>query len=86
GRVLALVVVANVITAAVSLGIGAALGFVPGLVGAWIAGTVAGAIAAPYEAHVLTVLYYRLTEPERPILPPETAQEGWKSVWDEEQP
>ncbi|MGH2934965.1 MAG: hypothetical protein ACRDL2_10700 [Gaiellaceae bacterium] len=86
GRVLALVVVANVLTAAVSLGIGAALGFIPGLVGAWIAGTVAGAIAAPYEAHVLTVLYYRLTDPERPVLPEEATRETWKSVWDEEQP
>jgi hypothetical protein len=85
GRVLGLVVIANVATAAVSIGIGALLGFVPGLVGAWLAGTVAGAIAAPYEAHVLTVLYYRLTEPERPILPDEPVRETWKSVWDEEQ-
>jgi len=86
GRVLVLVVVANVITGAVSIGIGSALGFIPGLVGAWIAGTVAGAIAAPFEAHVLTVLYYRLTEPERPILPEEPGHEPWKSIWHEDQP
>ena len=86
GRVLVLVVVANVITGAVSIGIGSALGFIPGLAGAWIGGTVAGAIAAPYEAHVLTVLYYRLTEPERPILPEEPGHEPWKSIWHEDQP
>jgi hypothetical protein len=86
GRVFALVVVANAITAAVSVGIGAALGFIPGLVGGWIAGTVAGAIAAPYEAYVLTVLYYRLTDPERAILSDEPARETGTSVRDEEQP
>jgi hypothetical protein len=37
------------------------------------------AIGAPYFAHVLSVLYYRLTEPAAPIIAPSVAQ--WKSVW-----
>ena len=28
----------------------------------------AGALVAPFGAQVLTVLYYTLTEPERPVL------------------
>jgi len=61
GRVLALVVIADIIVAVVS----SFFGFFPGFVGAWVGGTVAGAIAVPFEAYVLTVLYYRLSEPER---------------------
>ncbi len=80
GRVLGLVVITQVITALV----GAFFGFLPGFVGIWIGGTIAGAIAVPFEAHVLTVLYYRLTEPEVPILP-DTKPKSWQSVWDEEQ-
>lgn len=83
GRVLVTVVIANVVTAVISLAVGAVVGVVPGFVGTWLAGTVAGAVAIPYAAHVLTVLYYRLTEPDVPVLPsPE--QKGWRSIWDEE--
>jgi hypothetical protein len=35
----------------------------------WLGGTVAGALVTPYTAHVLTVLYYRFSDPERPVLP-----------------
>jgi hypothetical protein len=61
GRVLALVVIADIIVAVVS----SFFSFFPGFVGAWVGGTVAGAIAVPFEAYVLTVLYYRLSEAER---------------------
>jgi hypothetical protein len=61
GRVLALVVIADIIVAVVS----SFFSFLPGFVGAWVGGTVAGAIAVPFEAYVLTVLYYRLSERER---------------------
>jgi hypothetical protein len=61
GRVLALVVIADIIVALVS----SFFSFLPGFVGAWVGGTVAGAIAVPFEAYVLTVLYYRLSEHER---------------------
>lgn len=44
------------------------------LLGGGVLGSVVGfiwqALAAPYEAHVLTALYYRLTEPERPVVHP----------------
>ena len=61
GRVLALVVIADIIVAVVS----SFFTFLPGFVGAWVGGTVAGAIAVPFEAYVLTILYYRLSERER---------------------
>jgi hypothetical protein len=83
GRVLGLVVVANVATALISVAAAALFGFIPGFLGAWVGGTVAGAFAVPFEAHVLTVLYYRLTEPGTPILP-ETQPKSWESIWDEE--
>lgn len=69
GRVLVLVLVANVIVSVVSVAITLAFGFLPGFGAIWVGGTVAGALAVPYEAHVLTVLYYRLTDPDRPVLP-----------------
>jgi hypothetical protein len=79
GRVLVLVIIANVITGI----IGSLFSFLPGFVGIWIGGTIAGAVAVPFEAHVLTVLYYRLTEPDVPILPDRDRQ-SWQSIWDEE--
>ena len=69
GRVLVLVIVANVLTSLVGAGITLLLGFLPAFLAIWLGGTLAGAVAVPYEAHVLTVLYYRLTEPGRPVLP-----------------
>lgn len=86
GRVLLLILIAGVISAGLNFAIGAVFGFIPGFVGLWIAGTAGGAVTAPYAAHVLTVLYYRLTEPERPVLPDEPSREQWRSIWDEEPP
>jgi hypothetical protein len=83
GRVLGLVFVANLATVLISVAAAALFGFIPGFLGAWIGGTVAGALAVPFEAHVLTVLYYRLTEPDTPILP-ETKPKSWESIWDDE--
>lgn len=40
---------------------------------------VVATVTAPYAAHVLSVLYYRLTEPEEPILHPDVRR--WPSVW-----
>jgi hypothetical protein len=69
GRVLALIAISTLITAVVSLVITTAVAFLPSFLAAWIGGAVAGAIAVPFQAHVLTVLYYRSTEPGRPVLP-----------------
>ncbi len=66
-----------------SVGVGSVFNVLPGFLGAWIGGTLAGAITVPYEAHVLTVLYYRLTQPAAPILP-EQVTKPWPSIWDEE--
>ena len=83
GRVLVLVVVTYVIAGIASFLIGRLFTPLPRFLEIWIGGTVAGAITAPFEAHVLTVLYYRLTEPETPVLPDEPRR-AWQSVWDEE--
>jgi hypothetical protein len=86
GRVLVLILVAGVISGVARLAVATAFGFIPGFVGIWVAGTIANAVAVPYEAHVLTVLYYKLTEPERPVLPVLLPREAWRSIWDEEPP
>jgi hypothetical protein len=36
-------------------------------------------LTAPFEAHVLSVVYYRLTEPERPVIHEDVGR--WRSVW-----
>lgn len=66
-RVLVTLVSVYVLVLAVGLALGVALG---GGVGAAIVGFIWQALAAPYEAHVLTAIYYRLTEPERPVVHP----------------
>jgi hypothetical protein len=71
GSVLVVVLVANVIASIAGAIVTVAFGFLPQFGAVWVGGTVAGAVAVPYEAHVLTVLYYRLTEPDRPVLPAE---------------
>jgi hypothetical protein len=69
GRVLVIVVVAGLVAAVANTAVTFAFTFLPTFWAAWIGGTIGGAVAVPYEAHTLTVLYYRLTEPGRPILP-----------------
>ena len=83
GRVFVLLLVAYVITGFATVLITRAFTSLPNFLTIWIGGTVAGAITAPFQAHVLTVLYYRLTEPATPVLP-ETRPQTWQSVWDEE--
>jgi hypothetical protein len=83
GRVLVLVLITYLISGLGALLIREPFTFLPSFAAAWIGGTIAGAITVPIEAHVLTVLYYRLTEPERPILP-EATRTSWQSMWDEE--
>ena len=47
--------------------------------GTWVALTVAASLAAPFTAHALTVVYYSLLEPDRPVaLEPD---QRWESVW-----
>jgi hypothetical protein len=50
--------------------------------GWWLASTAASALTAPYAAHALTVAYYRLLEPSRPVV----LEPGhrWASIWDDQ--
>lgn len=60
GRVLGLIVITNVLTAVATLVLRSIFGALPLFWSGWIGGTVAGALVVPFEAYVLTVLYYRL--------------------------
>jgi hypothetical protein len=50
----------------------------PGLT-IWFGGVLAGAFVTPYAAHALNVVYYRLAEPDEPLLP--EREPGWQSMW-----
>lgn len=45
-----------------------------------LAGNAIACLTAPFQAHLLSVLYYRLTEPERPAIDPSVW--SWRSVWE----
>jgi hypothetical protein len=38
-----------------------------------------GSLTAPFQAHLLTVIYYRITDPERPVI--DDSVSSWKSLW-----
>jgi hypothetical protein len=61
GRVLVLVVIADAITVVVSLGISEVFVFLPHFFTVWVGSALAGAVTVPYQAMVLTVLYFRLS-------------------------
>jgi hypothetical protein len=86
GRVLVIGIVAGLIQAVAGFAIHSAFAFLSTFASILIGGTIASAITVPYGAHVLTVLYYKLTEPERPVLPTEPPSQHWRSIWDEEPP
>jgi hypothetical protein len=68
GRVLVVNLLSNVLSALASVVLATLFVFFPPFLAAWVGGTIAGAIVVPFGAYVLTVLYYRLTEPDRPVL------------------
>jgi hypothetical protein len=49
----------------------------------WVGATFGGAIATPYLSHALSVLYYRLAQPDRPVIA-DTAAPSWGTIWDEQ--
>ena len=51
----------------------------------WISGALASALVTPYAGHALSVVYYRLTDPDKPVIADEPAQ-AWHSVWREQDP
>jgi hypothetical protein len=77
-------VITNVILSVASIALVTLFTALPNFWSVWIGGTIAGALVVPLESHVIIALYYRLTEPERPVLPDESPRQGWQSVWDEE--
>jgi hypothetical protein len=44
-----------------------------------VVSAIVSTLTTPYQAHVLSVLYYRLTEPGRPVIDPSVR--SWPSVW-----
>jgi hypothetical protein len=61
---------------------GVAFAFLPPFPQALIGSLVVQAIVTPFQAHALTALYYRLREPDRPVVPERPRR--WESIWDEE--
>jgi hypothetical protein len=49
---------------------------------AFLTGFAASALTTPFGAHALNATYYRLAEPERPVIADEP-REGWRTVWQE---
>jgi hypothetical protein len=45
----------------------------------YAATVLASALTAPFTAHALTTIYYRLTDPDHPVIHPDVR--GWRSVW-----
>lgn len=64
--VLGTIVVMYVAVTVPSVGLQYAVG--AGTVAAAVVGFACAALAAPFEAHVLTSIYYRLTDPARPVI------------------
>jgi len=61
---------------------GFALGvFATGTIAVWLGGALAAAVVTPYAAHALSVVYYRLTDPEHPVIAEK--QPTWRSIWHE---
>jgi hypothetical protein len=63
----------SALTAAGGLALRFAFGALPGFLGVWIGAAIATGLTAPYMAHALTVVYYRLTEPTAPLLAEQNA-------------
>jgi hypothetical protein len=53
-----------------------------GTIALWLGGALAAAVVTPYAAHALSVVYYRLTDPDHPVIA--ERQPGWQSVWREQ--
>jgi hypothetical protein len=68
GRVLVINLLSTILSGAASVALATIFIGLPSFFSNWIGGAIAGALVAPFGAYVLTVLYYTLTEPERPVL------------------
>jgi hypothetical protein len=61
--------IAALITTALGFALRFAFAALPGALGVWIGAAIATGLTAPYMAHALTVTYYRLADPGRPMIP-----------------
>lgn len=84
GRVLVINLLSTLLSAVASVALATLFIGLPTFFANWIGGAIAGALVVPFGAHVLTVMYYKLTEPERPVLADTPLRSDWRSVWDEE--
>jgi hypothetical protein len=78
--VLGIVLATFFVTAVVpDIGLALSFGFRPGR---WqsVFTAVVATLTAPYSAHILSVIYYRLTDPDRPVIHPGVRR--WPSVWE----
>jgi hypothetical protein len=64
--------------------IGTLFRFLPDFWAVWVGGVVANSLVTPFTAHALSVMYYRLVEPERPVVADPSGVDRWRSIWDEE--
>jgi hypothetical protein len=83
GRVLVVNLLSNILSGVASIALATLFIGLPSFFGNWIGGAIAGALVVPFGAHVLTVLYYKLTEPERPVLADTGTRRDWQSIWHE---
>jgi len=81
-NVFKVIVAAGVLTALVTIPFSLVAAHA-GLLGWWVASTAGSILVAPYAAHALTVMYFALVEPERPIVL-EPGQR-FRSVWEEQE-
>jgi hypothetical protein len=78
--VLGIIVATYVVTSVIDAGIPLFLLFRDiGPVAGWLIRVAASSVTAPFFAHVLTVIYYRITQPEHPVIHPDVRT--WRSVW-----
>jgi hypothetical protein len=79
--VLGTVVVTFIVTSIVNTAIPLGIGFRDvGPFANWLIVVIASSLTAPFSAHVLTVIYYRITDPENRVIHPDVRT--WRSVWE----
>jgi hypothetical protein len=81
-RVFSVLLVMFLLSAIVGAVVAKVVSPLPSFWAVWIGGVVASSIVTPLTAHALAVMYYRLTEPEHPVIP--EPGKTWSSIWDAE--
>jgi hypothetical protein len=74
------VILTYIVTSIPALVLGIVFGWGDSSLPEVVAATAVSALIAPYAAHVLSVLYYRLVDPDAPTIHPDV--QSWRSVWE----